>query len=62
MRTAGAWTPAERQNRAQQLVIEEILPRKQRLWPSAGDGVAERHQVAAATSRLSFNSANCRTA
>jgi signal transduction histidine kinase len=31
MRTAGAWTPAEWQNRAQQLVIEEILPRKQRL-------------------------------
>ena len=31
MRTAGAWAPAERQNRAQQLVIEEILPRKQRL-------------------------------
>ena len=31
VRTAGAWTPAERRDRAQQLVIEEILPRKQRI-------------------------------
>jgi len=30
MRTASAWTPLERRGRAQQLVSEEILPRKQR--------------------------------
>ncbi len=29
MRTAGGWTPEERRGRAQQLVSEEILPRKQ---------------------------------
>src|ERR1700730_6998959 len=30
MRTVGEWTPAERRGRAQQLVSEEILPRKHR--------------------------------
>jgi signal transduction histidine kinase len=30
MRAASAWTPAERRRRAQQLVSDEILPRKQR--------------------------------
>jgi signal transduction histidine kinase len=30
VRTASAWTPAERRGRGQQLVSEEILPRKQR--------------------------------
>jgi signal transduction histidine kinase len=30
MRTASAWTPAERRGRAQRLVSDEIIPRKQR--------------------------------
>ena len=54
MRTAGAWTPAERRDRAQQLVIEGILPRKQRLAAIAQEMELLNDNQAAAANQSTF--------
>jgi signal transduction histidine kinase len=54
IRTAGAWTPAERRDRAQQLVIEGILPRKQRLVAIAQEMELLNDNQAAAANQSTF--------
>jgi signal transduction histidine kinase len=54
VRTAGAWTPAERRDRAQQLVIEGILPRKQRLVAIAQEMELLNDNQAAAANQSTF--------
>jgi signal transduction histidine kinase len=54
MRTAGAWTPAERRGRAQQLVSDEILPRKQRFVTIVQRMELLNDNQAAAASRSTF--------
>ena len=54
MRTAGAWTPGERRERAQQFVSDEILPRKRRFVAIVEKMELLNENQAAAATQSSF--------